>query len=79
MISCKQSTKWVIKKEVGRLSIKENIQLMSHLAICSFCRLFSSQSLFINKAYKNKNTAVHHLTSEEKEELCRSIQNKINQ
>jgi predicted anti-sigma-YlaC factor YlaD len=79
MISCKQSTEWVIKKEDGRLSVKENIQLMSHLAICSFCRLFSRQSLLINKAYKNKNTEVHHLTAEEKEELRRSLHNRINQ
>ncbi len=79
MISCKQSTEWVIKKEDGHLSVKENIQLLSHLAVCSFCRLFSRQSLLINKAYKNKNTEVHHLNAEEKEELRCSVQNKINQ
>ncbi len=79
MISCKQSTEWVLKKEDGHLSVKENIQLMSHLAICSFCRLFSRQSLLINKAYKNKNVEGHHLTTEEKEELWHSVQNKINQ
>ncbi len=79
MISCKQTTEWVIKKEDGQLSVKENLQLLSHLAVCSFCRLFSRQSLFINKAYKNKNAEVHHLTAEEKEELRRSVQNKINQ
>ncbi len=79
MISCKQSTEWVIKKEDGYLSVKENIQLLSHLAICGFCRLFTRQSLLINKVYKSKNIEVHHLTAEEKEELLRAIQNKIKQ
>ena len=79
MISCKQSTEWVIKKEDGHLSVKENIQLLSHLTVCSFCRLFSRQSLLLNKAYKDNNTEVHHLTAEEKEELRLSVQNKINQ
>ncbi len=76
MNNCRQSTEWVIKKEDGHLSVKENLQLLSHLAICSFCRLFTRQSLLINKAYKSKNIEVFHLTAKEKEELLRSVQNK---
>lgn len=77
MISCKQSTEWVIKKEDGLLSLKENVQLLSHLAICSFCRLFASQSSLINKAlHKSKNIGSAHLTPEEKAELVLSVLNK---
>ena len=50
MISCRQSTEWVIKKEHGKLSVKENLQLLSHLSICSICKLFAQQSKLINKA-----------------------------
>ncbi len=55
MITCKKSTEWIIKKEHGNLSVKQNFQLLSHLTICSFCRLFGEQSLLLNKAL-NKNT-----------------------
>ncbi len=79
MISCKQSTEWVIKKEHKKLSIKENLQLLSHMAICSFCRLFQKQSSVINKALsKNESKEIFHLTSEEKKALKLSVQNKIN-
>lgn len=78
MITCRQSTEWIIKKEHGKLSVKENLQLLSHLAICSFCRLFKSQSLLITHALsKNERGETFHLTAEDKKELFRSIQNKI--
>ena len=74
MISCRQSTEWVIKKEQGKLSVKENLQLLSHLAICSFCRLFAKQSKFINKAFLNsKNLVPTSLSPAEKEELRQFI------
>jgi hypothetical protein len=78
MINCRQSTEWVIKKEHGKFSVKENLQLLSHLAICRFCRLFAYQSSLIDKAlHKSKGTEVSPLTAAEKEELLRSVQNKI--
>jgi hypothetical protein len=78
MINCRQSTEWVIKKEHGKLSVRENLQLLSHLAICRFCRLFAYQSSFINKAFdKSKGTDVLPFTAAEKEKLLRSVQNKI--
>lgn len=77
MISCKQSTQWVIQKEHGKLSIKQNLQLLSHLAICSFCRLFAKQSSLIDKAvFKSRNMEVLTLTAAEKEELLLSVLNK---
>ncbi len=80
MISCKQSTEWVIKKEYKRLSVKENLQLLSHMAICSVCRLFQSQNLFINKAlYASKSNEIFHLSAKEKNDLFQSVKNKINQ
>ncbi len=78
MITCKQSTEWVIKKEYKELSVKENLQLLSHMAICSFCRLFQKQNSLISKAlYKSESRERFHLTSEEKKILFHSVQNKI--
>ncbi len=78
MISCKQSTEFIIQKERGTLSIAKNLQLLSHLAICSFCRLFAQQSALLEKALSKNNEEAEVLTRLEKEELLRSIQAHIN-
>lgn len=46
-ITCKKATFLSSKKEEGKLSWIEKIQLRSHMAICSFCRLFEQQSKII--------------------------------
>jgi hypothetical protein len=51
-ISCKKATYLVSKKEEGKLNWIESIQLRSHMAICSLCRLFEQQSKFISKQAK---------------------------
>ncbi len=79
MINCKQSTEWVIQKEHAHLSAKQNLQLLSHFAICSFCSMFATQSALISKALqKSKSNELSHLTAAEKEELLQLVQNKIN-
>ena len=78
MSTCRQSTEWVIKKENKELSVKENLQLLSHMAICSLCRLFARQNTLINKSLqKNERMEALRLTSEDKNDLIRSVQNKI--
>ncbi len=52
MISCKQATQYILKKEEGKLSVKKRFQLWLHLGICSFCKLFMHQSIMINKTVK---------------------------
>ena len=80
MITCKQSTQWVIKNEYKKLSVKENLQLLSHMTICSFCRLFQKQNSIVSKAlYKSKSKKIFHLTTKEKEDMLHSVQNKINE
>lgn len=78
MISCKKSTELVIQKEAGSLSASQRFQLFSHMAICSFCRLFAKQSSIINKAiHKNAYQKNVHLTDEEKDELINNVKSKI--
>lgn len=77
MISCKQSTKWLLQKQKGKLSVNQNLQLLSHMAICSLCRLFVKQNLFIDKAViKSRDIELSDLTAAEKEELFLSVLNK---
>lgn len=52
-ISCKKATYLVSKKEEGKLSWIESIQLRSHMTICSLCRLFEQQSKLIAKHAKH--------------------------
>lgn len=47
MISCKQATDFISKKEEGKLSVKQILQLWLHLGVCSFCKLFYKQSKII--------------------------------
>ncbi len=78
MITCKKSTEWIIKKEHGNLSVKQNLQLLSHLTICNLCRLFGQQSLLMNKALnKNIISDMPALTELDKDNMVRYIKNKI--
>ncbi len=78
MISCRQSTEWVVKKADEKLSVKQNLQLLSHLAICRFCRFFNHQNALIDKAvYKNVQMQSPSLGINDKEEIYQSIQAKI--
>jgi hypothetical protein len=79
MISCKQATELIIKKEQGKLMATQNLQLQPHLAICNMCRLFEEQSAFIDIAV-NKNKIIQEttLTNSEKEALSDSVKTWIN-
>ncbi len=80
MITCKQSTEWVIKKEHEKLSVKENFELVSHMAVCTVCGLFQEQNSIISEALvKSGQRELFHLTMEEKIKLFHSVQNKINE
>lgn len=80
MISCKQATDFISRKEEGKLSLRKRWQLWQHLAICSFCKLFYKQNKIIS------NTAPHlqedpdaTLTPQQKEALISALENsKLN-
>lgn len=52
-ISCKKATYLASKKEEGKLSWIEKIQLRSHMTICSLCRLFEQQTNLITHHAKH--------------------------
>lgn len=69
-ISCKKATLLVSKKEENKLSWLEKIKLRGHLAICSVCRKFETQSGFIGRNAKYLHEHLHaHLSPESKEKM----------
>ena len=47
MITCKEATIYISKKEEGRLSVMQHIKLFVHLGTCSLCKLFYKQNKII--------------------------------
>lgn len=76
MITCKEATNFISRKEEGRLSFKQRIQLMLHLGICSFCKLFYRQNkVIIKNASQIDEYTSASLSHEEKESMI----NKLNE
>ncbi len=48
-LSCEKATFLMSKKEEGKLSVTERIQLKLHLGICDFCSRFQKQTAFISR------------------------------
>lgn len=52
-ITCKEATIYISKKEEGKLSLTQRIQLWMHFGICSLCKMFYRQNkIIIQKATK---------------------------
>jgi hypothetical protein len=76
MISCKEATDFISRKEEGKLSLRQRWQLWQHLAVCSFCKLFYKQNKILT------NTTPHlqedlgaSLTPQQKESLIAALEN----
>lgn len=50
VLSCKKATELVEKKQGGKLSFKEALQLNLHLLMCDACKAYEKQSKLISKA-----------------------------
>ncbi|HWB24470.1 MAG TPA: hypothetical protein VG738_03275 [Chitinophagaceae bacterium] len=74
-ITCKQATEFIVKREEGKLSLKNRVLLWLHFGVCSFCKLFSKQSRLIGKNAKHIHQHLTEtLTPEEKEKIVLSLQ-----
>lgn len=50
MITCKESTFLISKKQQDKLTLGEKVKLQFHLMMCKYCRRFDAQISFIQKA-----------------------------
>jgi hypothetical protein len=62
-ISCKEATLFISKKEEGKLSFKQRLQLWLHLGICGFCKLFAKQNKIIINTSKNIDLTINDTLS----------------
>lgn len=82
MITCKESTYLVSKKQQDKLSFLEKMQLQFHLIICSYCRRFANQIDFITKGIvrlrsriEKQSTSIS-LSNEQKEKMKEALRNQ---
>lgn len=75
--NCRKATFLIEKRQIGKITLKEKLELKIHLAGCAVCRLFQQQSMLINRMVSN------HFNHTEKEGLLldedfkKSLQQKI--
>ena len=77
LITCKEATLYIEKKEEKAIAIQERIKLAIHLMICEFCKLFEKQNKFINLQLKHIHTEAS-LSHKEKDEMEKQIENILN-
>ena len=71
-ITCKKAVDYISKKEEGKLSVLQRVQLWRHLAVCNLCRRFADQNDTINAMFK-KHVSHHHLTDDEKKNIAGAV------
>lgn len=75
-ITCKEATDRISRKEEGRLSMVQRVQLWLHLATCSLCRLFNKQNRIITgSARKSGQFADARLSDADKAAIAGRLNN----
>lgn len=78
--NCKKATFLIEKRQLEKITIREELELKIHLAGCSVCRIFQQQSLMINqmvKSWINSSPQEKKLDENYKNQLQNIIQNRI--
>jgi len=80
--NCRQATFLIEKQQIGKITLREKVQLQVHLYGCSVCKLFNKQSLMINtmirQVFKNNTPPKVKLDDKFKMELQHKIENALN-
>jgi hypothetical protein len=80
--NCKKATFLIDKKEMGRISLREHIELRIHLIGCSFCRIYGKQSRAINnmvqELFRSVTQTEKGLGDDFKRELQQRIEEELN-
>ncbi|MET4082645.1 hypothetical protein ABIB40_002605 [Pedobacter sp. UYP30] len=81
--NCRKATFLIEKKQLEKISVREELELKIHLAGCAICVTYQKQSLAINRMVKNLFvSSLHselHLNENFKEELQKKIDNQLNE
>jgi predicted transposase YbfD/YdcC len=76
-ITCKQAVDYISKKEEGKITLWQRIQLKWHLSICSLCKLFAKQNKDVFTQLKNNQPSIQSLSKEEKLQMIESLEKEI--
>ena len=74
-ITCKQAVDYISKKEEGKISLWQRIQLARHLAVCSLCRRFASQDKVIAEMFR-RDDQISRLTEDDKKKISDAVLGK---
>lgn len=80
--NCRKATFLIEKQQIGKIALREKMELKMHLAGCSICVTFMQQSAVINQmARKLFNSDYRELKLDEgfKEQLQKRINNQLDQ
>lgn len=75
MISCKEATFLMAKKEEGKLTLVERLKLSVHTSMCSICKNFEEQTAHIAKESRHV-LADESLSEEAKENIEKTLEDK---
>jgi hypothetical protein len=75
IISCKQATEYIVKREEGKLTLGKRMLLWLHFCICGFCKFFAKQTKLIGDNAQHLNDFEDESLSEsDKEKMIASLQ-----
>ena len=77
--NCRKATFLIEKKQIGKLTIREKVELKIHLAGCSVCCIYEKQSKTINRVVKDLFHAPRQSELSLDENFKRALQQKIEQ
>jgi hypothetical protein len=75
--NCKKATFLIEKKQIGKITMREKLELKIHLAGCSVCRVFQQQSVMINRMVHDLLRASNYKEIKLDDEFKKDLQNKI--
>ena len=77
MLSCKETSELIIKKDTEELKFYDRMRLMMHLSMCKFCSLFEKQNDFINSNIKAlDDNVVKEFPEDSKSRIFDNLKNK---
>ena len=77
MLSCKDASELIVKKDAEDLKFYDRMRLMMHLSMCKFCSLFEKQNEFINSNIKAlDDSVVEDFQVDSKSRILNNLKNK---
>lgn len=80
--NCRKATFLIEKKQIGKITLREQLELKIHLAGCSVCKTFERQSIMINRMVQQLIHAAHQpeikLDDQVKREMQQQIEKELN-